>query len=59
MKITNKAMLQQISLSHSSDIDSKDFTNLPYSFLVIETILASNNPLRFRGNLLERTKNLS
>ena len=52
-------MLQQISFSHSSDIDSKDFTNLPYSFLVIETTLASNNPLRFRGSLLERTKNLS
>ena len=26
----------------------------PYSFLVIDTTLASDNPLRFRKNLLER-----
>ena len=39
MKIPNKRKLQQISLNHSSDIDSKDFMNIykkwtkePYSF---------------------------
>ena len=61
MKIPNKQELQQLIYNHSSDIDFKEFVNLykkctanPYSFLVIDTILASNNPLRFRNNLLER-----
>ena len=50
--------LQQIAISHSSDIDFKDFVNIykkctdkPYSFLVNDTTLASDNPLRFRKNL--------
>ena len=58
MKIPNKRELQQIAINHSSDINSKDFTNIyrectaePYSFLVNDTTLASNNPLRFRKNL--------
>ena len=58
MKIPNKRELQQIAISHSSDIDFKDFTNVykkctnkPYSFLVNDTTLASDNPLRFRKNL--------
>ena len=57
-KIPNKRELQQIAINHSSDINSKDFTNIyrectaePYSFLVNDTTLASNNPLRFRKNL--------
>ena len=57
-KIPNKRELQQIAINHSSDISTKDFANIyrkytdePYSFLVIDTILASNNPLRFRKNL--------
>ena len=57
-KIPNKRELQQIAINHSSDISTKDFTNIyiertaePYSFLVIDTTLASNNPLRFRKNL--------
>ena len=57
-KIPNKKELQQIAINHSSDISTKDFTNIyrkctaePYSFLVIDTMLASNNPLRFRKNL--------
>ena len=57
-KIPNKRELQQISINHSSDIDTKDFANIykkytdePY-FLVIDTMLASNNPLRFTKNLL-------
>ena len=58
MKIHNKRELQQIAINHSSDISTKDFTNIyrkctsePYSFLVNDTTLASNNPLRFRKNL--------
>ena len=57
-KIPNKRELQPIAINHSSDISTKDFTNIyiertaePYSFLVIDTTLASNNPLRFRKNL--------
>ena len=53
--------LQQIVFNHSSDIDFKDFMNLykkytekPFSFLVTDAILASDNPSRFRKNLLER-----
>ena len=57
-KIPNKRELQQIDINHSSDINTKDFANIyrkytdePYSFLVVDTMLASNNPLRFRENL--------
>ena len=60
MKIPNKQVLLQIAFNHSSDIDFNDFMNLykkstakPYSYLVIDTTLASDNPLRFRKNLLE------
>ena len=58
MKIPNKRELQQIALNHSSDIDFKDFIKIykkcadePYSFLVDDTTLASDNPLRFRTRL--------
>ena len=57
-KIPNKRELQQTAIYHSSDINTKDFANIyrkytaePYSFLVDDTTLASNNPLRFRKNL--------
>ena len=57
-KIPNKRELQQIATNHSSDISTKDFINIykkctaePYSFLVNDTTLASDNPLRFRKNL--------
>ena len=57
-KIPNKRKLQQIAINHSSDINTKDFANIyrkctsePYSFLVDNTTLASNDPLRFRKNL--------
>ena len=47
--------------NHSLDIDFKDFINLyknctvkPYSFLVIDGATASDNPLCFKTNLLER-----
>ena len=50
-----------MALNHSSDIDFQDFMNLykkctekPYSFLVINATLASDNPLRFGKNLLGR-----
>ena len=58
MKITNKRELMQIAVNHSSDINIKDFIEFyrkcidkPYSFLVIDTTLPSNNSLRFRKNL--------
>ena len=57
-KIPNKRELQQIAINQSSDINTQDFANIyrkytaePYSFLVNDTTLASNNPLRFRKNL--------
>ena len=58
MQIPNKRELQQIALNYSSDIHFKDFMNIykkcttePYSFLVNDTTLPSDNPLRFRKNL--------
>ena len=60
MKILNERELQQIALKHSSDIEIKDFMNIykkctaeSYSFLVNDTTLASDDPLRFRKNFLE------
>ena len=57
-KSPNKRELQQIAINHSSDISTKDFGNInkkctaePYSFLVNDTTLASDNRLRFRKNL--------
>ena len=57
-KIPNKRELQTIAINHSSGINTKNFANIyrkctkeQYSFLVIDTMLASNNPLRFRKNL--------
>ena len=58
MRIPNKRELQQIAINHSSDTDFKDFVRIykkyvdkPYSFLVNDTMLVSDNPLRFRKNL--------
>ena len=60
MKIPNERELQQIALTHSSNIDFKDFMKIhkkctaePYSFLVNDTTLPSDHPLRFRKNLLK------
>ena len=57
MKIPNRRELQQLASSHSSDIDFKDFMKLykeyakePYSFLMNDTTLPSDGPLRFRKN---------
>ena len=58
MKIPNKRELQQIAINHSSDINTKDFiniykkcTDMPNSFLVNDTTLASDDTLRFRKNM--------
>ena len=58
MRISNKRELQQIAINHSSDINTKDFINIykkctdkPYSFLVNDTTVSSDDPLRFRKNL--------
>ena len=60
MEIPNKRELQQIALNHSSDTDFKDFIKVyrkciaePYSFLVNDTTLPSDDPLSFRKNLLK------
>ena len=52
-KVPNKRELQQIALNHSSDIDFKDFIRIykkctaePYSLLVNDTTLSSDDPLR-------------
>ena len=58
IKISNKRELQQFAISRTSDIDTKDFINIykkcintPYSLLVCDTTLTSDDPLRFRKNL--------
>ena len=60
-KIPNKRDFQQIAINHSSDINTKGFANIyrkntngPYYFLVNDTTLVSNNPLRFRKNLFNK-----
>ena len=59
-RIPNKRELQQIALNHSSDIEFKDFLKIykkctaePYSFLVNDTTLPSDDPLRFGKDLLK------
>ena len=62
MKIQNKRDLQQISFNHSADIEFEDFINLTKNvtqpktifLFMIDTTLASNNPVCFRKNILER-----
>ena len=63
MKILNEREFQQIMVNHSSDINSKDFTKIykkctsePYSVLVNDATLASDNPLRFRKIFLTYNK---
>ena len=60
MKISNKRELQQIALNHSSDIELNNFMKIdkkctaePYSFLVNDSTLLSDSPLRFRKKLLK------
>ena len=59
MKKPNKREPQQIALNNSSDIEFKDFMKLckdyteePFSFLKNDATLPSDNPSRFRKNLL-------
>ena len=59
-KNPNKKERQQIVLNHLSDVDFKDFIKIykkcavqPYSFLVNHRALSSDDPLRFRKNLLK------
>ena len=59
MKIPNKRRLQQIEINCLPDTDFKDFVKIykknveTYSFLVNDTTLPSDNPLRFRKDVLE------
>ena len=60
MQIPNKRELQQIASNNLPDIEFKDFiswckdsTKKPFLFLVNNTILPSDNPLRFRRNVLQ------
>ena len=62
-QIPNRRELQEIAINHWSDISIKDFTNIfrkctveSYSFLVNDTTLASDNPLRFRKLFLKYNK---
>ena len=63
-KISSKRELQQIGINQSSDISTKYFTNIyrkctaeTYSFLVNDTTLASDNPIRFRKLFFKYNKN--
>ena len=65
-KITNRRELQEIVRNHSSDIKTEVFNNIyrecttePFSFLVNDTTLASDNPLRFRKLILEYNKTMT
>ena len=60
MKIIDERELQKLSLNHSSNVDFKHFANnyekytaKPYSFLINDITLPSNDTLRFRETLLE------
>ena len=61
MKIPSKLELQRFVFNCLSDAAFKDFINLykkkyckTIFSLVIDTTLSSDNPLRFKSNLLER-----
>ena len=60
LKIPNKRELQQIVLNHLSVVDFNNFIKIykkctaePYSFLVNDTTLPSDDLLRFTKNLLK------
>ena len=65
MKILKKKLLQQITFSHLSDVDFKDFMTLykkcaakPYSFLVIDATLSDVNLLPFRKKSFKNNINI-
>ena len=52
MKVPNKRELQQVAFNHSPDVEFKTIKKQfvkPYSFLVIDTTLASDNSSCFRN----------
>ena len=60
MKTPNKREFQKIASNYSSGIDfkyfmklCKDYTKEPCSFLVNDTTLLSDNPLRLQKNQLQ------
>ena len=64
MKINNRRELQNIAITHSADIDYKDFMKIyrectiePYYFLTIDTTLPASDSLRFRKNYFLSYKN--
>ena len=64
MKINSQKELQSIAITHSADIDDKDFmkiyrecTKEPYSSLTIDTTLPARDSLRFRKNVFLSYKN--
>ena len=57
MKIQSKKELQNIAQDNSGDVDFKEFlkiynncTSNPYYFMIVDTTLPSDNPMRFRRN---------
>lgn len=59
MKTSNKREFQEIASKHSSDVEIKGFLSLDkyytkgtFLYFANNTTLPSNNPLRFRQNLL-------
>ena len=63
-KVSKIRKLQKIVTNQSSDISSKEFTNIyrkctvePYSFLVNDATVVSNNLLRFKKLFLKYIKN--
>ena len=66
IKIPNKREIKQIAIQNSSDINLQDFINLckkctakPYSSLVIDKTLASDNPSRFRKKSFRSNTNVN
>ena len=60
MKIHNKKELKNIATNHAADVDYKHFmkiyrkhTGKSYFFLTTDTTLPTDDPLCFRGNVLD------
>ena len=64
MKTNNRKEFQNIAITHSADIDYKDFmkiyreyTKEPHSFFTIDTTFPASDYLRFRKKLFHSYKN--
>ena len=64
MKTNNRKEFQNIAITHSADIDYKDFmkiyreyTKEPHSFFIIDTTFLASDSLRFRKKLFHSYKN--